>query len=89
MQRFDDRVFREKSREWRQAGVGQRTDQHGGVGDRHVFGEAAHLAHVLLVMHGDNHRTRAEEQHRLEESVREQVEDRRRVGGSAQRNWVI
>ena len=42
--------------------------------------EPAHLAHVLLVMHGVDHGARAEEQQRLEEGVGEQVEHRRAVG---------
>ena len=37
--------------------------------------EVAHVAHVLLAAHGVNHRTRTEEQQRLEKRVREHVED--------------
>jgi hypothetical protein len=50
------------------------------IGDRQQLVDAAHIAHVLLVMQAVNDRACAEEQQRLEEGVREQVEHRRRIG---------
>jgi len=44
-----------------------------------------HLAHVLLVMHGDDHRARCQEQQRLEEGVGHEVKNTRAVGRHAQR----
>ena len=39
------------------AGNGQRADGHHGVGDRQILPEAAHLSHILLVVHPVDHRT--------------------------------
>ena len=55
MQGLDNGVLGEKPRERRQTRVGQRADQHGDVGNRQIFPQTAHLAHVLLVVHRDNH----------------------------------
>jgi len=40
---------------------------------------------VLLVVQRDNHRARAEEEHRLEEGVGHEVENAHRVGAGAER----
>ena len=50
---------------------------HRPEGDRDLLPQAAVEAHVLLVVHRVDHRARAQEQQRLEEGVREQVEHRR------------
>ncbi len=82
---FDDGVLRVEAGEAAEAGNAE-TDQREGAdrhhrpGDRHRFADAAHVAHVLLVMQAVDDRARAEEEQRLEESVREQVEHRRVVG---------
>ena len=68
------------------AGQRQRADDHHPVGVRDQLAQAAHLAHVLLVGDGMDDRARAEEQQRLEEGVREQVEDRRAIGADAERH---
>ncbi len=66
-----------------EAGQRQRADQHQRPGVRQLGPQAAHFAHVLLVMHGVDHRAGAEEQQRLEEGVREQVEDAGLIGADA------
>jgi hypothetical protein len=62
------------------AGQRQRADRHHPEGDRIVLAQPAHVAHVLLVVHRVDDRAGAEEQQRLEEGVREQVEDRGAIG---------
>ncbi len=48
--------------------------------------KAAHVAHVLLAIDGMDDRAGAEEEQRLEEGVREEVEDRRAIGADAERH---
>jgi len=64
----------------------ERSDHHHRVGERDFVLQAAHLANVLLVMHRDNHGAGAEEQERLEEGVREQVEHPDRIGADTHRH---
>jgi hypothetical protein len=84
MHRFDQGILGEETRGAGEADQRQRTDQAGPVSDGHVLLEPAHLAHVLLVMHGDDHRARRQEQQRFEERVRHQMEDRAAVRGHAE-----
>ena len=44
------------------------------IGERNLAPQPAHLAHVLLVVHGVDHRAGAQEQQRLEEGVGEEME---------------
>ena len=77
---FEDDVLGEKAREKRHAGQRQAADPHQQISERDGFPDAAHLAHVLLVGHGVNHRAGAEEEKRLEEGVRGQMEHAGRIG---------
>ena len=72
-----DRIFAEESGERRKAGDRQRGRQHRAVRPLDLLAEAAHFAHVLLAAHGVNHAAGREEEKRLEERVRHQVEDAR------------
>ena len=90
--RLDDRVLRDEAGEadirMRNADARQRqrADRHHPEGEGNVLPQAAHVAHVLLVMHRMDDRARAEEQQRLEEGVREQVEDAEAVAADAERD---
>ena len=83
---LDDRVLREEAGERRDSAQREAADQHRHVGDRHVLAQAAHVAHVLIVVHRDDRRARAEEEQRLEARVRHQVEDSARIVGHAERD---
>ncbi|KAG0751772.1 hypothetical protein G6F24_014042 [Rhizopus arrhizus] len=69
--------------------MGQGTDPHGDEGDRHVLAQAAHLAHVLLVVHRDDDRAGTQEQQGLEERMGHQVEHGGRIGRHAQRHGHV
>ncbi len=58
-------------------------DGHGPEGDGKFLAQAAHLAHVLLAAHGVNDGAGGKEEQGLEECVRDEMEDGRRVGGDA------
>ena len=82
--RLDDGVLGKEAGEERRADQRQRTDQHGNPGDRHVLAQPAHVADVLLMVHGDDHGTGTEEQQRLEEGMCHQVEDTGGIGRGTQ-----
>jgi hypothetical protein len=64
-------------------------DHHRDVGDRHVLAQSAHVAHVLVVVHGDDHGPCTQEQQRLEERVRHEVEHAARVRRDTERDGHV
>mmetsp|Transcript_15026 Transcript_15026/g.35416 ORF Transcript_15026/g.35416 Transcript_15026/m.35416 type:complete len:1189 (-) Transcript_15026:477-4043(-) len=84
MHGLDDRVLGIEAREQRRADQRQRPQQRGDPGDGHVFAQATHVADVLVMVHADDDRARAQEQQRLEEGMGHQVEDGHRVGRRAE-----
>ena len=81
-----DLVLAEEPGERRDAGDGDRADHHRPERDRHVLLQAAHLQHVLLAGHRVDDRAAAEEEERLEEGVRHQVERAGRERADAHRH---
>src|SRR5579863_1166588 len=84
--RIDDGVLGIEAGEERRSDQRQSADPAGDRSDRHVLGQATHLAHVLLVVHADDDRAGGQEQQRLEEGVRHQMEDGVAVGRDTQRH---
>ena len=84
MNRFDNRIFGIETGEQRRADKGEVAQQHGEPGNRHVFAQAAHIAHVLVVVHADNHAARRQEQQGFEEGVGHHMEHGHGIGGHTQ-----
>ena len=78
--RFENAVLGEKSGEGWYPRQRQGANPHQGIGKGDHAPGAAHLAHVLLVGHGVDHRARAKEQERLEKGVGQEMEDAGRIG---------
>jgi hypothetical protein len=74
-----DRVLREEPGERRDAGKGERRHEEGPIGHRQAAAEAPHPPHVLLPVKGVDDGAGPEEQARLEEGVRQDVEHPRDV----------
>ena len=91
--RLDDRILRvepgEPNIEHTNASDRQCPGHHRCKGQRDLLPQAAVIAHVLLVMHRMDDRARAQEQQRLEEGMREQVEHRGAIGANARRKEHI
>ena len=79
----EDRILREEPRERRHADERERADEERDVRERHQPAQPAHLPQVLLPGQRVDEDPGGEEQQRLEERVREQVEHPRRVGADA------
>ena len=69
-----DGVLAVPTAEERDAGNRQHANQHGDGSDLHPGIQAAHFRHLLLVMAAMNDAAGAEEEQRLEESVRDEME---------------
>ena len=76
-------ILGEKPGERRKAGNRQHGNKKRYEGDRHPSFEPAHLAHVLLMVHGVNHAARAEEETGFKKRMRHQMKNRRRVAAHA------
>ena len=82
--RLDDVVLAVEARERRDAHDGEPPGAERDVGDLHVPAEPTEPAHVHLVVHAVHHGPGAEEHAGLEETVRQQMEDRERVADRAE-----
>jgi hypothetical protein len=86
---LDDGVLRVEAAEERRADQCQCADPHREVGDRHVLAQAAHVAHVLIMVHADDDRAGRQEQQRLEEGMGHKMENSAIPGPNAQRQKHI
>ena len=84
-----DEIFGVEARQEGSTDQRQRTDPTRDCRDGHHLSETAHLAHVLFVVHADDHRTGSQEQQRFEERMRHQVEDRRAISRGAERHGHV
>ena len=75
----EDLVLAEEARERRDAGDRRGADRHGREGDRQMGAQSAHPAHVLLAAEGVDDAAGAEKEERLEERMRDEVEEPRGV----------
>ena len=80
MDGFDNAVLGIETGEQGCTNQRQRAKQRCDPGDRHVFAYAPHPTDVLVMVHAHDDRARTEEQQRLEEGVRHQVEYGNGVG---------
>ena len=80
-----DLVLAEEPGQRRHAGNRERADQERPVGDRQVLLQPAHVPQVLLAGERVNDRAGSEEQQRLEERVRVEMEDAGGVRADAHR----
>src|SRR5207247_5978265 len=68
-------VLREETRQKRRTCDGESSREHRPERHGNLVLQRAHLLHVLLMMQGVNHAAGAQEQQRLEEGMRHEVED--------------
>ena len=76
---FNNAVFGIKAREQRCANQREIAQQHGEPSNRHIFAQAAHVAHILVVMHADDDAARRQEQQGFEKGVRHHMEHGNRI----------
>src|SRR5262245_45669654 len=69
----ENRILAPKTGQREDTSEGQTANQERDVGDGHELPQAAKLPHVDDPSHGMHHRTRAEKEQSLEESVGEEV----------------
>ena len=67
--RLDDGVLREKAGKARKTNQRQGPDQEGDPGIGHVLADTAHVADVLVVVHGNDDRARGQKKQRLKKGV--------------------
>ncbi len=82
--RVDDVVLGPEAGERRDPDNGEVGRHEGEPGDHHDLAQRAVAAHVLLVVHPVDHRAGPEEEVGLEDTVRQQVEDREDVSHGAE-----
>ena len=80
---LEHHVLREEAGEARHARDGERSDQEGASGDRHLLLQTTHVTDAQLPVQAVHDGPRTEEQQGLEEGVGHEVEDSRRKGADA------